>query len=142
MPALKTYDLFISHAWQYGNSYTLLIQMLNNALYFKYRNYSAPSENPLKNLNGTDVKTKTQIVDAIERKIKPANCVLVLSGMYTVYHDWMKYEIDTAIRLGKPIIGIKPWSNSVVPKYVQDNANVIVGWNTSSIVEAIRRYSL
>ena len=29
MPALKTYDVFISHAWKYNDQYYNLINMLN-----------------------------------------------------------------------------------------------------------------
>lgn len=142
MPNLKTYDLFISHAWRYGDSYNRLVSMLSDAPYFYYRNYSAPSDKPLHNLDATDVRTKTQIKEAIDRKIKPVNCVLVLSGMYVAYREWMQYEIDAARRFGKPIIGIKPWGSSYVPQYVQDNADIIVNWNTDSIVQAIRLYSI
>lgn len=142
MPTLKTYDLFISHAWSYGDSYNRLIGFLDSAPNFKYRNYSAPSDKPLQNLDQADAETKKQIKEAIDRKIRPVNCVLVLSGMYTAYSEWMQYEIDTAVRMGKPIIGIKPWGNTVIPTAVSSCANIIVGWNTNSIVNAIRTYSL
>ena len=42
MPQLKIYDLFISHAWKYGEEYDRLISLLNAAPYFYYRDYSAP----------------------------------------------------------------------------------------------------
>lgn len=142
MPALKTYDLFISHAWQYGNSYDRLVKLLDDAPYFYYRNYSAPSENPLRTLKGTDAMTKRQIMDAIERKIKPVNCVLIISGLYTSHHEWMQYEIETAVRLGKPVIGIVPWGNTEVPAIVRLHSDTIVNWNTDSIVRAIRDFSI
>lgn len=142
MPILKSYDLFISHAWQYGNSYNRLVNLLDGAPYFYYRNYSAPSENPLRTLKGTDATTKKQIMDAIERKIKPVNCVLIISGLYTSYREWMQYEIETAVRLGKPIIGIVPWGNTEVPATVRLYADTIVNWNTDSIVQAIRDFSI
>lgn len=58
--------------------------------------------------------------------------------MYVQYKDWIKYEIDESIRIGKPILGIRPYGNSNIPTYVSDNANKIVNWNTDSIVSAIR----
>ncbi len=137
MPALKTYDLFISHAWTYGESYKRLTQFLDDAPSFCYRNYSAPSDKPLQDLNGTDAKTKAQIEAAIDRKIRPVNCVLVLSGMYAAHREWMQYEIDKAVEMGKPIIGIKPWGNQQIPTAVSSVADVMVGWNTQSIVQAI-----
>ena len=51
----------------------------------------------------------------------------------------MQYEIDESVRMGKPILGIRPWGNTMVPAYVSLYANEIVGWNTDSIVSAIRR---
>lgn len=142
MPALKTYDLFISHAWRYGDSYEHLVYLLDNAPYFHYRNYSAPSDKPLHNLDMSNVTTKTQIRSAINRKIQPVNCVLVLSGMYVSYREWMQYEIDTAQSMGKPIIGIHPWGSTYTPIEVSSVANEMVGWNTHSIVHAIRRWSI
>ena len=59
--------------------------------------------------------------------------------MYTSYREWMQYEIDESVRMGKPILGIRPWGNTMVPTYVSWYANEIVGWNTDSIVSAIRR---
>lgn len=40
MPTLKTYDLFISHAWNYLDDYYRIIDLHNRAYYFSYRNYS------------------------------------------------------------------------------------------------------
>ena len=31
MPSLKTYDLFISHAWRYNADYNRIVEMLNAA---------------------------------------------------------------------------------------------------------------
>ena len=62
--------------------------------------------------------------------------------MYANNRDWMKYEIDSAVRMKKPIIAIKPWGNTLTPVYIQNVANEIVGWNTDSIVSAIRMHSL
>mgnify|MGYP001093457326 CR=1 FL=1 len=142
MPDLKTYDIFISHAWRYGNEYTRLVNLLLGAKNFYFRNYSAPKEKPLHNLDSTDVKTKTQIEKAIDRKISPVNCVLVISGMYAAYRKWMEYEISKAFEMGKPIIGVEPWGSKRIPEDVIQFADEMVGWNTDSIVDAIRRLSL
>lgn len=142
MPALKTYDLFISHAWKYGDEYDRLVNLLSQAKYFHFRNYSAPKEKPLLNLDATDVTTKGQIAAAIDRKIRPVNCVLVISGMYAAYREWMDYEIDTALEMEKPIIGVKPWGAKRIPDKVFIAADEMVDWNTTSIVDAIRRLSI
>lgn len=139
MPSLFPYHIFISHAWKYGSSYDRLEEMLDTAPNFKYFNYSAPEDKPLHNLDTTDVKKKSEIEAAIDRKIAVSSCVLVISGMYYIHRKWMQYEIDTARRMKKPIIAIRPFGAQVIPREISLVATEIVGWNTSSIVEAIRR---
>lgn len=142
MPYLKPYDIFISHAWRYGDDYERLTNLLNSAPLFYYRNYSAPKDKPLHNLDSTDVVTTYQIRDAIERKIRNANVVLVISGMYYNYHRWMQVELDIAKKLNKPIIALLPWGIQRIPQEIQNSAIDTVGWRTESIVSAIRRHSL
>lgn len=137
MPQLYDYRLFISHAWKYGDNYIRLTNLLDNAPLFSYRNYSAPREKPLFP-SGTPY-TNSDIARKITDKIAPSQVTLVISGMYTAYSDWMRYEIDESLRMGKPIIGIIPWGNSDIPQYVKAHADDIVGWNTDSIVSAIRK---
>ncbi|MFR3289642.1 MAG: TIR domain-containing protein [Lachnospiraceae bacterium] len=141
MPTLFEYHIFISHAWRYGDEYNNLIRLLDSAPNFKYKNYSSPQDRPLQNLNATDANTKSEIKAAIARKLKPCSCVLVISGMYVAYREWMQYEIDLARIMNKPIIAISPRGNTLMPQAVSSVSRTIVNWNTSSIVSAIRKYS-
>ena len=52
MPNLYDYRIFISHAWKYGEEYMRLVQLLDQAPYFHYYNYSAPKERPLELTSG------------------------------------------------------------------------------------------
>ena len=70
------------------------------------------------------------------------NAIIVVSGMYTLYSEWIDYEINEAIRMNKPIIAIKPWGNERVPLKIQNNATVLVGWNSASLISTIRNYAL
>lgn len=137
MPHLNNYRIFISHAWKYGDSYTNLTNLLDSANNFSYYNYSAPQERPL--FPPGTPKTNSQIRTLITQKIRPSQITIVISGMYAAYSDWMKYEIDESVRMGKPILGIYPWGQTYVPSYVVYYANEMVHWNTDSIVSAIRR---
>ena len=135
MPPLKTYDLFISHAWRYDADYSRLVKLLRNASLFKWRNYSVPQHDPL------ETKTDRELEYALHRQIQPVNTVLIISGMYVNYREWIQYEIDVALHYDKPIIGIRPWGSERVPVDVRSVADVMVGWNTKSIVAAIRKYA-
>ena len=132
MPLLHKYRLFISHAWKYNAEYDRLIDYLADAENFDYANYSVPEHDPVDG----------NIEEALRKQIRPVEVVLILAGMYVSHSDWIQFEIDFADILGKPIIGIKPWGSERIPQAVQDKAQEIVGWNTSSIVSAIRRYAI
>lgn len=44
-----TYNLFISHSWNYSNAYNDLVRLLNSKPYFNYKNYSVPKDDPIHN---------------------------------------------------------------------------------------------
>jgi Thoeris protein ThsB, TIR-like domain len=136
MPALKTYHLFISHAWQYNADYYRLVEMLDAAPYFSWKNYSVPQHDPLA------TRTDAGLERALQRQIAPTHIVVIIAGMYAHYREWLQKEIDMAVEMGKPIIGIKPRGQERIPKAVQEAARVVVGWSTTPIVDAIRQNTL
>jgi hypothetical protein len=140
MPAPKNYHLFISHAWKYDEEYYALEALLKQAQNFAFTNYSVPKHDPL-----TDPETpvgKKKLEQMLDEQIRQASIVLVLSGMYVAYKRWIQYEIDQSVSTNKPIIGIKPRGQQQLPTAVTSVAKETVGWNTDSIVTAIRKYSI
>lgn len=140
MPALKTYDLFISHAWAYNDDYYRLVELLKKAPNFDFRNYSVPEHDPV--LDPNDENDRKKLLAALDWQIKPVNCVLIISGMYVAYSYWIQKEIDIAVSYNKPIIGLIPRGAEKIPTAVQKVAKEMVGWNTDSIVAAVRKYSI
>ena len=135
MPALKTYRLFISHSWDYGGDYRRLKDLLDNAKYFNFMNYSVPEEKA----KGT--RTDQELEAALKTQLASVQLVLVIAGMYIPYRKWIQYEMDLARFYDKPIIGIKPRGNAYIPQAVTNAACEIVAWNTNSIVTAIRQHA-
>ncbi|TNF50504.1 MAG: nuclease [Bacteroidetes bacterium] len=140
MPVLKTYDLFLSHAWGHNIHYYKLEEMLRQTPYFKWRNYSVPIHDPL--INPNHPVGKSRLLGMLENQVRPVNCVLIIGGMYATYSEWIMKEIEIAQYYKKPIVGIYPWGQQRMPLVVQNAAHEIVGWNSQSIVGAIRRISL
>lgn len=134
MPELKKRKLFISHAWSYDSHYNQLVTWLNDEPNFDWANYSVPSTDKLLDKTSKGLKT------GITNQINPTQGVIILAGMYATHSEWIKYEIDEAVRLNKVIIGVKPWGQERVPAVVSDNATVMVNWNSLSIIDAIRDY--
>jgi len=130
-----TYNLFISHSWTYGDAYDKLVSMLNRAPNFTYKNYSVPKNDPIHNANND-----RELKAAIRNQMQHASCVLIMAGKYASYSKWIQIEIALAQEMGKRIIAVEPWGAEQTSVVVKQAANVKAGWNTSSIVSAIKGY--
>ena len=129
------YNLFISHSWTYSDAYDNLMELLNKAPCFIFKNYSVPKNDPIHNAHND-----YQLRAAIKNQMQHASCVLILAGVYATYSKWINIEIQLAQEMGKKIIAIQPWAAQRTSQVVKNAADEIVGWNTSSIVNAIRGY--
>ena len=136
MPTLKTRMIFISHAWGYSQHYDKIVSWFDEAANFSWKNCSVPST------DGLPDKTKKGLEAGMTRQINPSQVVLVLGGMYAAHSDWIEYEISEAQRLNKPIVAVKPWGQERIPKIVREASWCEpVGWNSASVVKAVREYS-
>ena len=132
----KTFHIFISHSWKYSDAYEKLIKLLDNAEDFTYYDYSVPEDDPIEG-----VKTDKQLEAAIKEQMAHSSVVLVLAGVYSTYSKWINKEIKIAqseFKSPKPIIAIQPWAAEKTSVTVKNAADKIVGWNTNSIVNAIK----
>ena len=129
------YNLFISHSWTYSDAYEKLVDLLNSAPYFSYKNYSVPKNDPIHN-----APYDYQLKAAIRNQMQHASCVLILAGVYSTYSKWINIEIELANELGKRIIAIEPWGAEKTSTVVKNAADETVKWQTSSIVKAIRGF--
>ena len=129
------YNIFISHSWTYSDAYEKLVNLLGAAPCFAYKNYSVPKNDPILN-----AIYDYQLKAAIRNQMQHASCILILAGVYSTYSKWINIEIQLAQEMGKKIIAIEPWGAERTSIRVKNSANVIVKWQTSSIVKAIRGY--
>lgn len=134
---VNTYNIFISHSWSYSGAYESVAGFFDNHPYFYWKDYSVPKDDPIHH-----ARTNAELERALAAKIAHASCVVVLGGVYSSYSEWISKEIALAKSMGKPIIGVRPWGADRMSALVQDNADVIVGWNSDSIVNAVRDYSV
>lgn len=132
MPALKEYRLFISHAWRYHDEYERIVKMLDNADRFRWKNYSVPKHDP------ADGNSTSTLKKELKDQMRFAEVIVALAGVYATHSDWIQFEMDQAKQWAKPILGVEPWGKKKTSTAVRDAADEVVGWNTSSIVSAIR----
>lgn len=129
---LKEYYIFISHSWEHKEHYEKVSSWLDEA--FHWHDYSVSVEKAF------DVSKKSELKSKLKEKIKHCNCILIMAGMYDSYSEWIDFEIETAAEMGKTIIGVMPWGNERIPQIVTMYATEIVGWNSASVVEAVKKY--
>jgi hypothetical protein len=134
VPTLKSRNLFISHSWAYGDAYEKLVTLLDAASNFQYKNYSVPKNDPVHNAPNIQA-----LYDSIKKQMVFCDVILIMAGKYATYSKWIQREIEIAKRVyDKPLVAIRPWANEQVSSVVSGAADRLVGWNTSSIVSAIR----
>ena len=95
-----------------------------------------PSYDPIQAANN-DIQLRA----AIRNQMGPCHVVVVLAGVYASYSKWINIEIDLALnrfQRPKPIIAVEPWASQRTSVIVRQSADRIVGWNTESVVKAIR----
>jgi MTH538 TIR-like domain (DUF1863) len=133
MPFLRTYRVFISHAWDYSADYWRVVQFLNEAPRFRWENLSVPEHDPVNSL---------ELEYQLRNQMRPADVFLIIAGMYAARREWIDFELRFARRIGRPVIGIMKWDSIQVPTAIQNDATELVGWNGASIVRAIRAQAL
>ena len=140
MSPAKTYNLFLSHSWANGDDYDRLISLLNKRAYFIFKDYSVPKDNPIH-----DAPNSRALYDAIKRQMTPCHVIIIMAGVYATYSTWIQNEIKIAkgeFRTSKPIVAVRPRGNVNVSTRVSQAADRLVGWNTESVVSAIREVSI
>lgn len=132
----KTYHIFISHSWAYPDAYEGLIELLDKDPKFSYSDYSVPKNDPIHNAG-----TSKELYNAIKAQVSKASVVIIMAGVYSTYSKWINKEIEiaqTEFLIPKPIIAVEPWASEKTSVKVKDAADKIVGWNSSSIINAIK----
>lgn len=118
----KVYKLFISHLNQNDEEYELFLTKLNASYDFKWKDYAT--------FKGTHT-------GEISKQMRPADVVIILSGLISKDENLLNQQIDAAVKLKKPIVVIRPYGLENVPLRLEKIAAEVVGWNTPCIVDAI-----
>ena len=74
---------------------------------------------------------------AIYNQVAHSHVVIIPTGMYTHYSDWINKEITAAKYYGKPILAVNPRGQQRESGIVVDNSNKQVGWAKQSVIDGI-----
>ena len=131
----KVYKIFISHSWQYTDTLEALRNLINARGYFSATYEESTRDKPINSDDEGYVKRR------LSHKIANSDVILALAGVYASHSSWMQWELDKAIELGIPVIGVIPRGQDRISTIVSTRSVVDIKWNTESIVAAIRAYA-
>jgi hypothetical protein len=131
----NSYTVFISHSWAYVDDLRNLQKLLEGRGYFNVQFEEATPDVPINSDNAYYIRQR------LKQKISNSDVILGIAGMYASHSEWMTWELDKALELGKPIIGVVPRGAERVSTVVSSRAKEVVRWNTESIVSAIRKWA-
>jgi len=131
MTANDPIRIMASHGWQADEDYLRLFEYLESTTNFFYENVLPPQVSP----EGEAIAARrTRVLDAM----KQTEVLIVLSGQYEAFRDWLDFQIGAAQAHSRPIVLVEPFGPNDAPDELKSQAAQIVGWNSRSLEDAIR----
>lgn len=141
MSASSVHRIFVSHAWQEHIDHEALTTLLDDVSGFEY------IETGLSAWRSSKAKQAEEPNEEVHRSIGRADVVVVLAAMYWEERSraWLRYEIEHAQRLAKPVTVLTPYGTSDLPRALGEVADKVVPasrndwrvWDVHEIVSAI-----
>jgi hypothetical protein len=124
--------VFISHHSKDDEHIGKMRQLLSDKD-FHIRNSSIDSSRP------NNAKNEEYIKKILRERINWAGVCVVLISDTTHNREWVNWEVKTAEKQGKRIVGVHCHShnNCEIPEALKEYADAIVGWRSERIIGAI-----
>lgn len=129
--------LFSSHAWSYLHRRDGLHQLIETH-WRKYHDFHDRSVTPR---HPVDTENDPQLARELRDRIRTADALLIVAGMYANGRRWMEFEIDMAVAFDVPIIPVMFNGQERVPKVATRFAWCDpVKWRGNSVRDAVLRF--
>ena len=125
--------VFVTHTFAETDDYLRVFEFLESMERFFYLNVSKPENVP--ESGGLEA-----IKDELIAQIKESEAIIVLSSLYSLKTDMIKYQMDVAEANGKPTIAIRPFGGMAeTPAELVERADEHIEWNDREMVDALKR---
>jgi hypothetical protein len=137
MDAVRTYDIFISHAWRYHDDWTNLSNLFDSCKGLKWRNFSVPWYDPALDPN-TELGARA-VRSWIDGQIRPVMGVVLLDSVYAVKstRKWLELEVELARTYAKPVVALPARNADGVAAEVAALSDAVVGWEPIEIIDKL-----
>lgn len=125
--------VYAVHGWHKDEDYVRLFEYLESSDNFFYRAVSNPDATSPQG-DGTAAR-RTLIGEGL----KLAECVVCPAGTWEHYNDWARFTVEAARALDLPVIALEHFGPKNIDMRLKGHATLTVGWDSRSIVDAIRR---
>jgi hypothetical protein len=123
--------IFVVHGWILDDDYSRIIEYLESSENFFYKALSKPDAA----VGEGSAARRTAIAEAL----KGAECVVCSAGIWERFNDWARYTVERAEELDLPLVAIEHFGPKEIDPRLKGHASEVVGWDSRSIVDAIRR---
>ena len=121
--------IFLSHSWKKArDEYDKIISKLQREN-IDFYNHSIPEERAF------DSNSRKILKDIFRKQMIYCSKVYVLARNGTKKESFVGMEIEIAKELGKEIIAVKPNGQYGMPKFIRDNADLVISNNIQSITK-------
>jgi hypothetical protein len=131
-------NVFISHSWSYSEHYETLSSWIfednwnAGGIPIYFVNKSVPMDDPIHN-----APNATALQIAIYGIINQCDVLVIPTGMYANYSEWIEKEIGGAGAYSRPILAVDLWGSQKTSSVVGEAAQLRVGWNKDTVVGGI-----
>lgn len=128
--------LFISHPWDAANrkrTQALMSLLEKSGDDFQYQN-SAPIAS-----NAIDSSDEYYLRRKLRERIRASDILIFVAAMYVSKSRWIKFEIQTALTYGKPVLAVKPMNAKRSPRIISELGVTQCAWRADSIIKKIRQ---
>jgi len=124
--------LFVTHDWAENDDYSRVIEYLEAAATFYYKNTSLPlARRPA----GREAER-----DELRRQMAPCEVVIVLPSVYRAEPQLALFQMNFAKSADRPLVAMENFgSDAPLPKAILDLADEVSAWNGRNLIDALRR---
>lgn len=125
--------IYVVHGWEKDEDYVRLFEYLESTDKFYYRVLSNPEAG---GPPGAGVAARRT---AVNEALKNAECVVCAAGVWENHNEWARFTVEAARGMELPVIAIEHFGPKNMDLRLKGHAAEVVGWDSRSIVDAIRR---